>query len=238
MTTEIIKEQEVLGKNFRIYGSFESPLFLAKDVAEWIEHSNLTVMVNSLDDEEKVVLRTKDCLGRENSATFLTEDGLYEVLMLSRKPVAKQFKKEVKKILHEIRTTGGYTVPKTFGEALQLAANQQIRIEQQQAEIAEMKPMADGYKRISESKGLKTIKEVADILGYGEKTYFAMLRDMGILFRENGTNLPKREYISSGYFDVKEVPYKRNGEQCLYSKTYVTAKGLLWLEKKTPVFSK
>lgn len=193
----------------------------------------MTVMVNSLDDEEKVVLRTKDCLGRENSATFLTEDGLYEVLMLSRKPIAKQFKKEVKKILHEIRTTGGYAVPKTFGEALQLAANQQICIERQQAEIAEMKPMVDGYKRISESKGLKTLKEVADILGFGEKTYFAMLRDMGILFRENGTNLPKREYIKSGYFEVKEVPYERKGEPCLYTKVYVTAKGLLWLEKKT-----
>ena len=237
MTTEIIKEQEVLGKNFRIYGNFESPLFLAKDVAEWLEIKQSSVMIQSVDDDEKV-MNISHTLGGNQEQWFLTENGLYEVLMLSRKPIAKQFKKEVKKILHEIRTTGGYAVPKTFGEALQLAANQQICIERQQAEIAEMKPMADGYKRISESKGLKTIKEVADILGYGEKTYFAMLRDMGILFKENGSNLPKREYISSGYFDVKEVPYKRNGEQCLYSKTYVTAKGLLWLEKKTPVFSK
>ena len=237
MTTEIIKEQEVLGKNFRIYGNFESPLFLAKDVAEWLEIKQSSVMIQSVDDDEKV-MNISHTLGGNQEQWFLTENGLYEVLMLSRKPIAKQFKKEVKKILHEIRTTGGYAVPKTFGEALQLAANQQIYIEKQRAEIAEMKPMADGYKRISESKGLKTIKEVADILGYGEKTYFAMLRDMGILFKENGSNLPKREYISSGYFDVKEVPYKRNGEQCLYSKTYVTAKGLLWLEKKTPVFSK
>ena len=238
MTTEIIKEQEVLGKDFRIYGSFDSPLFLAKDVAEWIEHQDVTSMLRSVDEDEKILRSLSGESAGNPNKWFLTENGLYEVLMLSRKPVARRFKKEVKKILHEIRTTGGYAVPKTFGEALQLAANQQIRIEQQQAEITEMKPMADGYKRISESKGLKTIKEVADILGYGEKTYFAMLRDMGILFKENGSNLPKREYISSGYFDVKEVPYKRNGEQCLYSKTYVTAKGLLWLEKKTPVFSK
>lgn len=88
--------------------------------------------------------------------------------------------------------------------------------------------------RIADSTGMKTIKETADILGYGEKTYFALLRDMGILFRENGTNLPKREYINSGYFEVKEEPYERNGKICLYSRVYVTAKGLLWLEKKTP----
>jgi phage antirepressor YoqD-like protein len=88
--------------------------------------------------------------------------------------------------------------------------------------------------RIADSTGLKTIKEVADILGYGEKTYFAMLRGMDILFKDNGINLPKRQYIDSGYFEVKEEPYERNGKTFLYSRIYVTAKGLLWLEKKTP----
>ena len=102
------------------------------------------------------------------------------------------------------------------------------------SKIEEQKPKVETYERISNSTGLKTIKEVADILGYGEKTYFALLRDMGILFRENGINLPKREYINSGYFEVKEEPYERNGKTFLYSRIYVTAKGLLWLEKKTP----
>lgn len=88
--------------------------------------------------------------------------------------------------------------------------------------------------RIADSSGLKTIKEVADILGYGEKTYFATLRGLGILFKDNGVNLPKREYINQGYFEVKEEPYERNGNTYLYSRVYVTAKGLLWLEKKTP----
>ena len=55
-------------------------------------------MINSVDEDEKVVSRTKDSLGRNNLATFLTENGVYEVLMLSRKPVAKEFKKEVKKM--------------------------------------------------------------------------------------------------------------------------------------------
>lgn len=92
--------------------------------------------------------------------------------------------------------------------------------------------------RIADSSGLKTIKETADILGYGEKNYFAMLRGMGILFRDNGVNLPKRGYIESGYFEVKEEPYEKNGKTYLYSRVYVTAKGLLWLEKKTPSVKK
>ena len=51
---KIVNEQEVLGKNFRIYGDFENPLFLAKDVAEWIEHSKVSIMLESVDDDEKI----------------------------------------------------------------------------------------------------------------------------------------------------------------------------------------
>lgn len=97
---KIIDERELLGKQFKIYGDLENPLFLAKDVAEWIDYdiSNVSKMVNSVDEDEKLIARINN-----TSATFLTEDGLYEVLMLSRKPIAKQFKKEVKKILKLIR---------------------------------------------------------------------------------------------------------------------------------------
>ena len=123
---EIINEQEVLGKDFKVYGTFENPLFLAKDVAEWIDYSfankekgirKVTQMLATVDEEEKVLgvtnVVTQNQRGglRENQERwFLTEDGLYEVLMQSRKPIAKAFKKEVKKILKEIRKTGSYTV--------------------------------------------------------------------------------------------------------------------------------
>lgn len=117
-----------------------------------------------------------------------------------------------------------------------ISFNEELRKENelQKQQISEQKPKVDSYNRISDSTGLKTIQEVADILGYGSKTYFSLLRGEKILFLTNGINLPKREYIDSGYFEVKEVPYERNGQSCLYSKVYVTAKGLLWLEKKTP----
>lgn len=104
---QIIEQREVLGKEFRIYGDLENPLFLAKDVAEWIEHSDTSTMIRNVDDEEKVT-NNVCTLGGIQEAWFLTEDGVYEVLMQSRKPIAKQFKKEVKKILKQIRLTGGY----------------------------------------------------------------------------------------------------------------------------------
>lgn len=103
----VVHEQVVLEKEFKMYGTKEAPLFLAKDVAKWIEHSNVSMMLNKVDEDEKV-LNNVYTLGGAQESWFLTEDGLYEVLMQSRKPIAKAFKKEVKKILKQIRTTGGY----------------------------------------------------------------------------------------------------------------------------------
>ena len=124
---KVIDQREVLGNKFRMYGTPEEPLFLAKDVATWIEHSNPTEMVRTIDEGEKLN-STILSAGQRREATFLTEDGLYEVLMQSRKPIAKQFKTEVKKILKTIRKTGSYNaepqfnIPKTLPEALRLAA--------------------------------------------------------------------------------------------------------------------
>ena len=106
---KVIDERVVLGKHFRVYGDIENPLFLAKDVAEWIEHSDRNKMLKTVDEDEKVknIIPT---LGGNQEAWFLNEDGVYEVLMQSRKPIAKQFKKEVKKILKQIRLTGGAVI--------------------------------------------------------------------------------------------------------------------------------
>ncbi|PER78896.1 hypothetical protein CN487_24450 [Bacillus cereus] len=110
-TYEIDYEQEVLGRSFKVYGTVEEPLFLAKDVQRWIEHKNITHMMDLVDEDEKIkVPVTQNVTGLQTNTEyyFLTEDGIYEVLMQSRKPIAKQWKKEVKKILKNIRLNGGH----------------------------------------------------------------------------------------------------------------------------------
>lgn len=101
---QVIEQREILGKQLTMYGDFEEPLFLAKEVANWIDYSesNVSKLVAMVDEEEKVrnIITT---LGGNQEMWFLTEDGLYEVLMQSRKPIAKQFKKEVKALLKNIR---------------------------------------------------------------------------------------------------------------------------------------
>lgn len=108
---KVLNEQEVLGKQFKVYGTPDSPLFMAKDVAEWIDYdtSSVNKMIACVDEDEKTTRKIVPIgTNYQTEAWFLTEDGLYEVLMQSRKPIAKQFKKEVKNILKTIRKTGGY----------------------------------------------------------------------------------------------------------------------------------
>lgn len=116
----VLKQTELLGRQFSVYGTVEEPLFLAKDVAAWIGHANTSKMLEMVDKDDKqkifcmipnLTKGYKPCESTTYTGAnylFLTEDGVYEVLMQSNLPTAKQFKKGVKQILKEIRTTGAY----------------------------------------------------------------------------------------------------------------------------------
>lgn len=95
----------ILGTEFNMYGSADKPLFLAIDVANMIEYSEDKVgqMLENVDDDEKLT-DTIYRAGQKREMWFLTESGLYELLMQSRKPLAKAFKAEIKKFLHLLRT--------------------------------------------------------------------------------------------------------------------------------------
>mgnify|MGYP001295792472 FL=1 len=127
---KVINKSMLLEKEIDVYGSVDEPLFLAKDVAEWIEHTQPSKMVETVDEDEKL-MGTIFLSGQNREVWMLTEDGLYEVLMQSRKPIAKQFKKGVKEILKTIRKTGSYSVSKPLSqlEVLQMAVNQMVEQE-------------------------------------------------------------------------------------------------------------
>ena len=73
---QVIEQREILGKQLTMYGDFEDPLFLAKEVAEWIENKQPTQMVELVDEDEKLkcIINTS---GQNREMWFLTEDGLY-----------------------------------------------------------------------------------------------------------------------------------------------------------------
>ncbi len=164
--------------NAKIYGTAEEPLFLARDIAEMLEIKNNRDMLNNVDDDEKL-MSVVSTSGQNRQMWFLTESGLYEVLMLSRKPKAKEFKRKVKEILKTIRKHGAYMtqpqVPTTQRELIMLAlagneeTNQRIdAIEEQVTDLKEnatLNPGEYGYvgRRINQR-----VSEVAK--GYGNIT--------------------------------------------------------------------
>ncbi|MBU3153486.1 Bro-N domain-containing protein [Clostridium estertheticum] len=111
---QVLESRTILNKEFAIYGSVENPLFRADDVAKFIGHSNASKILSNVDEEDKE-LHVISTLTNSYNALFLTEDGFYEVLMQSRKPIAKEFKKEVKMILKSIRVNGAF-VPNATAE--------------------------------------------------------------------------------------------------------------------------
>lgn len=132
---KVIDRREVLEQDFKVYGTKEAPLFLARDVAEWLEHNKPSELTAVLDDDEKLMAIVSHS-GQRRNMWFLTEDGLYEVLMQSRKPIAKQFKREVKKILKELRINGSYELTKDPLELMKLSMK---ALEQTNEDVEDLK---------------------------------------------------------------------------------------------------
>lgn len=226
---EVIKETEVLDKQFSIYGSVEEPLFLAKDVADWIEHSNVSSMINAVDEDEKE-LKQIGTLNNAYSAWFLTEDGLYEVLMQSRKPIAKQFKKQIKKILKDIRLYGKYEVPATYADALLLAAHQQKLIDVQNQLIGEYKPKVDYMDRILKSKSLVTITQIAKDYGMSGQALNKLLHKLGVQYKQSDQWLLYHKHQAKGYTHSETVVIEdTHGLEKTVMNTKWTQKGRLFL---------
>ena len=246
-----IHEQYIFGRTFSIYGSIENPLFKASDVAGWIDYSkrsdgsyNVSAMLNSIDEEEKVKVHTTVNNFNGGSDTwFLTENGLYEVLMQSRKPIAKQFKHEVKKILKSIRKHGAYLTPERIDEILsdpdviiKIATDLKAEREQRKAlenKINEDKPKLLFADAVAASKSSILIGELAKIMRQngveiGEKRLFDWLRTNNYLIRRKGTdyNTPTQKSMDLGLFEVKETAVTHSHGNTTVSKTTkVTGKG-------------
>ena len=104
---DIIETINLQGHELNIYGTKEEPLFLAVEIAKMIDYSvgRTSEMISKVDADEKLTTVISRA-GQNRNMWFLTEYGLYEVLMQSRKPIARRFKSSVKNILKDIRLRG------------------------------------------------------------------------------------------------------------------------------------
>ena len=195
---QVISKSTFLGKEIDVYGTAENPLFKAKDVAEWIEHSKPAMMIEGIDEEEKLK-ETILTSGQGREMWFLTEDGLYEVLMQSRKPIAKQFKKGVKEILKTIRKTGTYTVPNSIKD----------RAEAGMIWVKGCKELLN----LSEASTLSLMQKVADPLGLPTPDYVqskGILKSARDLLKARNTGISSQAFnklaIKEGFLVEKTRP--------------------------------
>lgn len=235
----VLKQTELCGQQFTVYGTAQEPLFFAQDVAVMLQLTNVSDMVQRVDEDE----RSKFNLGRQGDGWFLTESGLYEVLMQSRKPIAKQFKKGVKAILKEIRTTGGYiattqedTPELIMARALQVAqatidrhkkqlelANDRIVLQGEQ--LKSQAPKVEYYDQVLQSEGTMTTRQLAMSIGMTANTLNKKLCDAGIQFRQSGMYILHAPYSSYNLTSVRSYPYTASDGRTL-TKQY-----LVWNER-------
>lgn len=181
---------------------------------------------------------------------FLTEDGLYEVLMQSRKPIAKAFKREVKQILKTIRKHGGYLTSAKIEEVLsnpdtitRLATDLKVEREKRatlEGRIKEYKPKVVFADAVSASKTSILVGEMAKILkqngvDMGQNRFFGWLRENGFLINHKSTdyNMPTQYSMELGLFEIKETNITHSDGHTTISKTQkITGKGQIYFVNK------
>ena len=209
--------------------------FVGKDVAAALGYERPTKAVQDhVDDEDKDEIPIQDSIGRSQNTPIINESGLYSLVLSSKLPTARQFKRWItKEVIPSIRKTGGYfATPKTYVEALRALADAEEEKERLALENEEMKPKAEFYDTVAESSTTFEVGVVAKILnfGIGRNKLFKFLRNEGIL---NPDNIPYQQYVDAGYFKVVEMPYgKLNGDTLVGKKTVVYQKGIDYIRKR------
>lgn len=129
--TELLQTTQLCGVSLSVYGTPAEPLFKAKEVADILGLTNPSDLIQRVDEDE----RAKFNLGRQGETWLLTEQGLYEVLMQSRKPVARQFKAGVKALLKALRTGEQPATPAPSGTYLRRTARLMESVSNQMHEL-------------------------------------------------------------------------------------------------------
>lgn len=223
----------------RVVTTDGEPWFVAKDVCDALGIDTNHIR-EALDDDEVNTLRITEGKGNPNK-TIITEAGLYSLILRSRKPEAKAFKRWVThEVLPSIRKSGGYMIAKPeetpeeiMARAL-LIANETI--ERQKSKLEEMKPKVLFADAVSASKTSILVGDLAKLLrqnGFevGQNRLFGILRDQGFLCRAKGTmwNMPTQRSMEMGLFEVKETAVTNSdGHVTVHRTSKVTGKGQIY----------
>ena len=239
---EIFKNEKF--DELRVIIRNNEPWFVASDVCDSLEINNPSQALTRLDDDEKDII-LNDTLGGEQKMLIVSESGLYSLVLGSRKPEARNFKRWITHdVIPAIRKHGGYLTPESIEKTLtdpdfiiNLATtlkNEMAARRLAELENAKLKPKAEFADTLLASDDTILVGDLAKVLsnkGYkiGERTLFSYLRDSKILTKNN---LPYQRFINDGYFEVAERPVNTSSGIILAFTTKVTPKGQHYIYKR------
>lgn len=213
------------------------PWFVGKDVAEALGYSKArNAIATHIDSEDKKDAPIQGTLGGVQEMTVINESGLYSLVLSSKLPSAKKFKRWVtSEVLPALRKTGQYQVKELSGSELMAKAliEAQSVLAAKDKQIEEMKPKVVFADAVATSHTSILVGELAKILkqngiDMGQKRLFAWLREKGYLIKRQGTdyNMPTQKAMDLGLFEIKEGSYVNGSGVNITTKTpKVTGKG-------------
>lgn len=217
---------------------------VGKDVAEALGYSNPQKAIRDHVDEDDKGVNEMFTPGGKQAVPIINESGLYSLVLSSKLPNARKFRRWVtNEVLPTVRKHGAYMTPETLQAAIlnpdtMIQLCQQLKAEQEhsrqlEAENAAMLPKAVFADAVSASKSSILVGELAKLLRQngvdtGEKRLFHWLRQNGYLIKRNGAdhNMPTQRSIEQGLFVIKETTVCHADGHTTISKTpKVTGKG-------------
>lgn len=219
----------------------DEPWFVGKDVAKVLGYSDTAQAIRKhTDEEDKGVVETTTPGGKQ-PITIINESGLYSLILGSKLPNAKAFKRWVtSEVLPSIRKNGVYATPeflqKTISDpqwamgVLQALADAQDKIAVQQKQISEMKPKATYYDLVLQTKNAVNITTIAKDYGLSAVTLNKKLHDYGVQYKQGGAWLLYQQYADKGYTKTKTGVYtNKAGEEYASVHTQWTQKGRMFI---------
>lgn len=214
------------------------PWFVGKDVAERLGYERPTKAVQDhIDSEDKDEVPIQDSIGRMQKTPIINESGLYSLVLSSKLPTAKAFKRWItSEVIPAIRKHGGYLAPEKLEEALmnpdtliRLATDLKAEREHRRALEAEKEanqPKVLFADAVSASKTSILIGELAKLLkqngvNIGQNRLFAWMRQNGFLISRTGTdfNMPTQKAMERQLFEIKETAITHSDGHVTVSKT-------------------
>jgi prophage antirepressor-like protein len=234
-------EQEV--KVSVITDKNNNPWWVAKEVADILGFRDAHNAIRGLDTDEKDT-HIMSTPGGMQECRIVNEPGLYTMILKSRKPAAKKFKRWVThEVIPTIRKSGGYIAgAENMDDTQILIRALEIREAQLEAKdklIEDLQPKAIAHDNVIDFSDSMTTTSAAKQLGISAFRLNKALSEMGVLFRQFNYGatkayswVPKQPYIDKGLFEVKMGKYYSHGEERYKPQTLVTPEGLAWLTNK------